>query len=207
MRNSSSPVSEGRRPRASVSVLMLDDDPSLRRDRRSTSNDYRSTRTDWLSSPRRLVFPRRETLPYVNFFPHIVHLLINRVTTSLLTSPDPPYLSPLLTRPKLLDPSPPRRRSSPPSGLSESPEPTRGTLESELHELPSSKHRKRQPKNNLALFVRSETWTRELCMHDFHTAVGFERILKCSKFWWSLIGFTGLRLSQAAPTNANTLNQ
>jgi hypothetical protein len=47
---------------------MLDDDPSLRRDRRSTSNDYRSTRTDWLSSPRRLVFPRRETLPYVHPF-------------------------------------------------------------------------------------------------------------------------------------------
>ena len=68
MRNSSSLVSEGRRPRALVSVLMLDDDPSLRRDRRSTSNDYRSTRTDWLSSPRRLVFPRRETLPYVHPF-------------------------------------------------------------------------------------------------------------------------------------------
>jgi hypothetical protein len=57
---------------------MLDDDPSLRRDRRSTSNDYRSTRTDWLSSPRRLVFPRRETLPYV--FPcfYFVHLLIKQ---------------------------------------------------------------------------------------------------------------------------------
>ena len=68
MRNSSSPVSEGRRPSPSVSPLMLDDDPSLRRDRRSTSNDYRSTRTDWLSSPRRLVFPRRETLPYVHHF-------------------------------------------------------------------------------------------------------------------------------------------
>jgi hypothetical protein len=78
LRNSSSLVSEGRRPRALVSVLMLDDDPSLRRDRRSTSNDYRSTRTDWLSSPRRLVFPRRETLPYV--FPcfYFVHLLIKQ---------------------------------------------------------------------------------------------------------------------------------
>jgi len=134
---------------------MLDDDPSLRRDRRSTSNDYRSTRTDWSSSPRRLVFPRRETLPYVYPFFLFVHSLINRVTTSLPTSLDPPYLSPLLTRPKLLDPSPPRRRSSPPSGLSESPEPTRGTLESELLELTSSDSRKRLQRSDLALFIRS----------------------------------------------------
>ena len=76
MRNSSSLVSEGRRPRALVSVLMLDDDPSLRRDRRSISNDYRSTRTDWSSSPRRLVFPRRETLPYVH--PHLFRTITDQ---------------------------------------------------------------------------------------------------------------------------------
>jgi hypothetical protein len=47
---------------------MLDDDPSLRRDRRSTSNDYRSTRTDWSSSPRRLASPSLEMLPLVFSF-------------------------------------------------------------------------------------------------------------------------------------------
>ena len=97
-------------------------------------------------------------------FSCIVHLLINRVTTSLPTSPDPPYLSPLLTRPKLLDPSPPRRRSSPPSGLSESPEPTRGTLESELHESPSRRPQPRPRRSDLALFIRIGTWRRELCL-------------------------------------------
>jgi hypothetical protein len=175
-----------------VSVLMLDDDPSLRRDRRSTSNDYRSTRTDWLSSPRRLVFPRRETLPYVHPFFLFVHPLINRVTTSLPTLPDPPYLSPLLTRPKLLDPSPPRRRSSPPSGLSESPEPTRGTLESELHELPSSKPQKTLRRSDLALFIRIGTWRRELCL----LCTIFTRLCqqKCRNFSQTLI-FIILRAS------------
>jgi hypothetical protein len=129
-------------------------------------------------------------------FSSIVHLLINRVTTSLPTLPDLPYLSPLLTRPKLLDPSPPRRRSSPPSGLSESPEPTRGTLESELHESPSRRHRLKQLRNNLALFTYRDLDTRVvLCMHDFHTAVDLKNIksltllvsLDLSKLWRLLV--------------------
>lgn len=95
--------------------------------------------------------------------------LIIRERTSPLTSPDPPFPSPHLTRPKLLDKSPLRRRSSLPSGPSESPEPTRGTLESELLEL-LSKHRRKQQRTSNLLVLYSAWDTRVVSrMHDFHT--------------------------------------